>query len=124
MRLLIYLFLSFMLLSSCAKQSSELKQIYESAEKGMRTDAARVLAELKANKGKFQNSTPAEWTKFHLLLSEAYDRTGSPQTSDSVLLEIISYCKDNGSAIDLRKAYCLLARVYQEANLQGAALNY
>ena len=60
MRLLIYLFLSFMLLSSCAKQSSELKQIYESAEKGMRTDAARVLAELKANKGKFQNSTPAE----------------------------------------------------------------
>lgn len=124
MRLLIYLFLSFMLLSSCAKQSSELKQIYESAEKGMRTDAARVLAELKANKGKFQNSTPAEWAKFHLLLSEAYDRTGSPQTSDSVLLEIISYCKDNGSAIDLRKAYCLLARVYQEANLQGAALNY
>lgn len=124
MRIILYLFLTFTLLSSCTKRSSELAAVLVSAESRMHSDAAHVAAELEANKDKTENCPAGEWAKFHLLLCEAYDRTDSLQLSDSALLEVISYCRRNGSKEDLRKAYCLLARVYQEANLQGAALNY
>lgn len=86
MRIILYLFLTFTLLSSCTKRSSELAAVLVSAESRMHSDAAHVAAELEANKDKTENCSAGEWAKFHLLLCEVYDRTDSLQLSDSALL--------------------------------------